>query len=398
MYLTASYYTMRVFITIIVALHSLVSFGQLQPGFNANEATYTIGMCNSFNFLKQYGTRDSIIPEQFNLSYTSDILSMDNKFEVYENGKTGVINYRGSTDKVISWVENFYSAMIPAQGKITIKEISHEYRFSQDSIAAVHAGYALTIVILSEKIKEQIKGLNGKGIHDIIITGHSQGGALATMTRAYLENLPEGELSSKNKYKTYAYAQPMSGNKEFAYEYNSLFSDEGTSYSIVNPKDPVPYLPFNYEEDKLVTKDKIKNWLFGDEAFNAKKLGQDAFIRLFERGITGYVKGTNALINKIIGLKFGSVVMPEFVADINYYPTGDIQEIPEFEYPKVAIDVSGFSEKELEDYEQDENGIWYKKETKFFQHKPYNYYVHVLEKWNPNAYHNLNKTYLVSDL
>jgi hypothetical protein len=30
---------------------------------------------------------------------------MDNKFEVYENGDVGVINYRGSTDKIISWVK-----------------------------------------------------------------------------------------------------------------------------------------------------------------------------------------------------------------------------------------------------------------------------------------------------
>lgn len=101
-----------------------------------------------------------------------------------------VINYRGSTANMFSWVENCYSAMIPAKGTIKVNDSLHKYAFSVDQKSDVNAGYALTIVILSDKILEQIRNLNQKGIYDIIITGHSQGGALATMTRGYLENLP----------------------------------------------------------------------------------------------------------------------------------------------------------------------------------------------------------------
>ncbi|QRM89026.1 hypothetical protein FG167_07180 [Lacinutrix sp. WUR7] len=389
---------MRVVLAIVFLFSSLSPFAQLKPGFNVHEVTSTIAMCNSFNFIEQFGTSETIIPEHFNLHYSSDILSMDNKFEVYENENIGVINYRGSTDKMISWVENCYSAMIPAKGTIVIDGEAHDYAFASEEKAAVHAGYGLTVVMLSEEIKEQIKALNKKGIYQIIITGHSQGGALATMTRAYLEHLPKGELSKKNTYKTYAYAQPMSGNKEFAEEYNTRFSDKGTSYSIINKEDPVPYMPFNYEEEKLVTKEKIGGWLFGKKEFNAKKIGQDAFIRLFERGLTGYVKGSNSLINKILGLKFGKIEMPAFVADINYYPTGTLKELPIFTYPKVAVVISNLEEDALKDLEQDANGKWYKKESKFFQHKPYNYYVAVLKKWNTSIYNRLESTYLVSDL
>lgn len=373
-------------------------FAQLKPGFNTNEATFTIAMCNSFNFNKQFGNTDNIIPENFNLLYASEILSMDNKFEVYENGVIGIINYRGSTDKLISWVENFYSAMIPAQGSITIDGESHDYKFADHQDAAVHAGYGLSIILLSNTIKEQILALNNKGINNIIITGHSQGGALATMTRAYLENLPIDTNTTKNTYKTYAYAQPMSGNKEFANEYNEKYSETETSYSIINPKDPVPYMPFNYEEESLITKDKITGWLFGKKEFKAKKLGQDAFIRLFERGLTSYIKSSNKLINKILGLKFGKIEMPEYVADINYYPTGNLKEIPKFQYPKVAVDTTHLSEEDLKDLEQHSNGKWYKKEGKFFQHKPYNYYVAVLKKWNTPRFNTLDKTFLYSDL
>jgi len=389
---------MRIIYTLILSFVSVMSFGQLTPGFKIEEAKYTIAMCNSFNFLEQFGSNKEIVPEEFKLMYTSDILSMDNKFQVYENGKVGVINYRGSTDKLISWVENCYSAMIPGKGIIKINESTHKYAFSEDPNAAVHAGYALTIVILSEKIKQQISVLNDKGIYDIIITGHSQGGALATMTRAYLENLPKEGIASKNVFKTYSYAQPMCGNLEFSEEYNNKFSNENTSFFIVNPKDPVPYLPFNYEEGKLVTKKKVAGWLFGESEFSLRKLSKDAFIRSFESLLTKYVKGSNSLINKLVSLKLGKVEVPQYVADINYYPTGKKKEIGVFKYPKVVVDTTNLGEKELANLELRGDGKWYKKETKFFQHKPYNYYVHVLKEWDSGAYRKLDDTYLLTDL
>ncbi len=389
---------MRRLVTIQFLLYSIISIGQLKSGFSIEEAKHTIALCNSYNFIKQFDSDQTIIPNGYNLSYTSDVMSMDNKFQVYENGKIGVINFRGSTNNVISWVENCYSAMIPANGTIFIDGNAAEYAFAKDKEAAVHAGYGLTIVILSDVLKAQIKALNSKGIYDIIITGHSQGGALATMTRAYLDNMPKGELSSKNKFKTYSYAQPMSGNKEFAIEYNERFSDKGTSYAIINPQDPVPHMPFNYEEETLITKDKVEDWLFGDNEFNPMDLGKDTFIRLFEKSFKSYVKNSNTLLNKILGLKFGKIEMPEFVSDINYFPTGNRKDIAPFEYPKIELDVSDLTEEALKDLPQDADGNWYKQEPKFFQHKPYNYYVGILKKWDEDAFENLEMRYLESDL
>ena len=389
---------MKTYIAIVLTLVSILTYGQLKTGFSVDEAKFTIAMCNSYNFIEQYGNNSGIVPSEFNLIYTSDILSMDNKFEVYENGAVGVINYRGSTANVFSWVENCYSAMIPAKGTIKVNDSFYKYSFSEDNKSAVHAGYALTIVILSDTIEEQILNLNKKGIYNIIITGHSQGGALATMTRAYLENLSENKLSVKNMYKTYAYAQPMCGNLEFSEEYNRKFCLNNSSYFITNPKDPVPYLPFNYEEGKLVTKKKVAGWLLGESEFSLRQLGKDAFIRSFESLLTKYVKGSNSLINKLVSLKLGKVEMPEYVADINYYPTGTKKEISSFKFPKVEVDTTDLTEKELGDLVQEENRKWYKKETKFFQHKPYNYYVYVLKEWDRDAYKKLDKTFLYTDL
>ena len=90
--------------------------------------------------------------------------------------------------------------------------------------------------------------------------------------------------------------------------------------------------------------------------------------------------------------------MPEYVADINYYQTGSKKEIRPFKFPRVEVDSTGLTEKELGDLVQENNGKWYKKETKFFQHKPYNYYVYVLKEWDRDTYKKLDKTFLYTDL
>ena len=385
------------FITILLIVISLSSFGQLKPGFDAKEVKYTIAMCNSYNFLTQYGTTKKIIPKEFDLVFTSDILSMDNKFEVYENGKVGVINYRGSTKKVISWVENCYSGMIPAKGVISIKGEELAYNFGDSLNASVHAGYALTIVLLSDKIIQQVKLLNQKGIYDIVITGHSQGGALATLTRAYLEHLPKGKLSSKNKYKTYAFASPMCGNEEFALEYDFNYSARNTSYSIINPKDPVPYLPLHYNEGKLLSKNKLLGWVTGEEKFSLQQLGKDVIMKPLERKLTNFITGSNVLLSKILSLKFGKIVLPEFVSDINYFPAGLKKELRPFEYPKLVLDKKDLEDVKLSTIEEID-GKWYKKEPMFYQHKPYNYYVEILRLYDTKAYGKLKNKYLVSDI
>lgn len=390
--------TMRIFAIFTLLLLSTSCIGQVKLGFDIEELKYTIAMCNSYNFTTQYGHDKGIRPEGFTLFYESEIQSMDNKFQVYENGSVGVINYRGSTEKMISWVENCYSAMIPGTDTIVINGDSIHYSFGDSAHVGVHAGYALTVILLSETLIEQIQALNKKGIYDIITTGHSQGGALATMTRAYLEHVPSNILSAKNRYKTYAYASPMCGNREFTEEYDSLHSKNGTSFSIINPKDMVPYLPFNFDEEKLISKKRVVSWLTGEEELNIKKLGQDAFIKTFEHPITKYVKKTNRLLNKLLNLKMGKIIMPDFMPDINYYPVGLQKHIPPFEYPKFEVDTSGFEPEDFNGIVLREDGKWYKEEPSFYQHKPYNYYVYVLKQWDLIAYGKLEEKYLQSDI
>ena len=79
-------------------------------------------------------------------------MGMDNRYQIYTNNDFAVINIRGSTAKKISWLENIYSAMIPAKGKIIISKKTYHYSFAKSTIAAVHAGYAIGLCTISDDI------------------------------------------------------------------------------------------------------------------------------------------------------------------------------------------------------------------------------------------------------
>lgn len=368
-------------------------------GFDAQEARNTLAVCNSYTFLDLYGSDAQIIPRSQRRVFTSEVKGLDNKFQVYENGKTGIINFRGSTDKLVSWVENIYSAMIPAVGVIHYNERDLPYKFASDTLAAVHSGYALGITLLAPQLLEQVDYLNKRGIYDILITGHSQGGALAHLCRAFFENLPAGSISLSNRFKTYAYANPMCGNREFSEEYHQRYVATNTSFSMVNPADPIPKMPMGYEEDqKLISKDRVLGWLTKEEDFSFKQLGLETFMRSFEGGLTSYINASNRLLEHILSTSRGVVDLPPYRRDINYYQVGEILELDPFVYPKIKIDTTGLSEKKLSKMKQSDDGYYYKQEPGYYQHKTYNYYVSFLKRYYPRSFNELKVLYLKENL
>ncbi|MFT5648530.1 MAG: hypothetical protein ACI976_003230 [Aureispira sp.] len=390
---------MRCLLFGLLFLSTSTSFAQLREGFDPDEVKALISMCNSYTFQNLYGSDAAIAPENYKKVFTSPVIGMDNKFQVYTKGDLGVINFRGSTSQITSWVENMYSAMIPAKGVILLDKEEHPYCFAKDTSAGVHAGYALTAVLLSPTILDQIKKLNQQGIYSILITGHSQGGALANITRAYLENLPAGTLSSKNVYKTYAFANPMCGNKSFADEYHVRYCENNRSYSIINPADLVPSMPMHYQEKgKILSVDRLKSWVFGKETLDIRKLGVELVIKTFEKSLKSYVNSSNRLIEKVISMSYGSVDMPDYIRDINYFQVGNIRSLEQFYYPVIQLDPSTLTEKQLSKLKPAEDGNYYKKEPGFYQHKPYNYYVAILKTYFSRDYKALKVKYLPENL
>lgn len=388
----------RIILFVCICSWSSLSAQQF-TGFDPLEARNTLAVCNSYTFLDLYGADSQIIPNSYRRVFTSEVKGLDNKFQVYESGKKGIINFRGSTDKVVSWVENIYSAMIPAVGVIHYNERDFPYQFATDTLAAVHSGYALAITLLAPQLLEQVDYLNKRGIYDILITGHSQGGALAHLCRAYFENLPVGSIALANRFKTYAYANPMCGNREFSEEYRQRYVATKTSFSMINSEDPIPKMPMGYEEDqKLISKDRVIGWITKKEDFSFTQLGVETVMRSFEGGLTSYINASNRLLERILSTSRGVVDLPDYRRDINYYQVGELYVLDPFVYPRIKIDTTGLSEKKLSKMKQADDGNYYKQECAYYQHKPYNYYVAFLKRYYPRSYNELNVLYLKENL
>ncbi len=379
--------TLLLFFILIAGNNCMAQFSK---GFDKREVKDMIAICNSYTFLELYKSDADIIPSAYKKIYTSPVLGMDNKFQLYQYGNVAVINLRGSTDKQLSWVENTYSAMIAAKGMIKINGDTFNYCFAQNKAATVHSGYALAIGYLHKDLLKQIKGLNTKGIYHFIITGHSQGGALANMLRAYLENTSGLEIANENNFKTYAFAAPMTGNKNFATEYNASYCNDKSSFNIVNPADMVPTLPLSYNDTSYLA-DNVKDLLLKKDSFNFKKMATDGGALLLEKKLSKLVNWMGWSASQKINTDIGPVVMPAYVTGINYHPVGNRIELAGFEYPKILKD-SAVTDKNLSDKELYKKGSW------TFQHKPYNYYSAVVKLYFPKEYKRLKKKYLIENL
>ena len=99
----------------------------------------------------------------------------------------------------------------------------------------VHKGFYQGFTFVKDKINEFLseRDINNK---ELIITGHSLGGAIAILTAAWLSDNPQCKSS---KIMLYTYGSPRVGNKTF-YNY---FSKKFVYYRCVNDKDLVTNIP-----------------------------------------------------------------------------------------------------------------------------------------------------------
>lgn len=396
---------MKTILILTLTLFSLTSTAQLSPGFDKQEALDMIQLCNSFPFIESYNSDNEIIPHGYEKTYTSGVFGMDNMFQIYTSERGyAVINFRGSTDKKISWMENFYSAMIPSKGTIQIKDRTINYKFAEDTAAHVHAGYALGIAYMNDDLRFHIKYLNMLGIYDIMLTGHSQGGALCQLLLSYLNYLPEGTISSDNTFKVYSFAAPMVGNAGFVAEYDSLYTQTDMSHLIINEEDVVPALPLAYRDGPLLTEAAITSLFDKEQSFEFKDAAYNGFINLFENSIGSVNKWFSDKVGAQIGNDLGSFSIPPYTHDINYSRVGNVIALAPVEYPVHLKDSTILDDKErLAELEVGEDGLFtdkglYETGNKFYQHKPYNYYIALLKAYFPALYEAKEPKYLVENL
>lgn len=389
---------MKHLLLIIILIVFISVRSQLKSGFEPKESLDLVRICNSFTYIETGQKERDILPKGYTKFYTSSVYGMDNRFQVYTTkNKTAVINLRGSTNKKISWMENFYSAMIPSQGIIKIEGKEFDYHFSSDTAAHVHTGFALGVTFLIEDIIYEINELNNQGVYDFYITGHSQGGALSQLLTCQLTYFSEQNIiSRKNNFKTYSFAAPMVGNKAFVDDYDKRFCNQELSFLILNPADIVPKLPLSYRDERLITEKEVMALFDKEQSVNFKEIALNGLASVFEKRIMKTSKWLNKQVGGQIENKLGDIELPEKTSDINYKKVGNIIYIQPIEYPIHLKDSSILKDKErLKYYERDENGDFtdkklYEKGNQFYQHKPFNYYVGILQLYYPKQYRKID--------
>lgn len=241
----------KLFLSFTIAWICFTARGQhLQPGFDGKEYLDMLSIA-----FQRYDS--SIInprippPADYSIAYQSPESGLRNRWNMwYRNDHAAaVISIRGTVGALASWLENFYAAMIPATGSLQLNDSTvFKYQLAADDRAAVHTGWVVGLASFAPDIVAHIKQAYRQGIREFIIAGHSQGGALAILTRSYLYYLTQnGQLPADIVFKTYGSAAPKTGNTYYAYDFDFI-TRGGWAFTIVNAADWVPETPFSVQQ------------------------------------------------------------------------------------------------------------------------------------------------------
>ncbi|GAB3538985.1 lipase family protein [Spirosoma fluminis] len=233
---------------VVSLLYGTSAFGQkLKPGFDKAEYIELLKVSAQFGdstYVKAFPA-----PQQFTLTYRSPIIGLDNRWDLWtDNQGKAVFSLRGTTANSVSWLANFYAAMVPAKGELQLDSTQKfTYELASNPRAAVHVGWLISTAFLARDILPRLDSCYRRGIKDMIIMGHSQGGAIAFLLTAHLRNLQkQAKIPADIQFKTYCSAGPKPGNLYFAYEYEAA-TQNGWAYNVVNSADWVPEVPISIQ-------------------------------------------------------------------------------------------------------------------------------------------------------
>jgi len=313
------------FTFILCTVFNLTIAQHLNPGFDLNEYLEVLRI-NGHLYGPDERYEDQVdAPEHSEFIYKSDEMGLNNLYEIWmKDGQTAVFCTRGSVDTDLSWLANLYAVMVPAKGELKIDtDFVFDYNLADDPQAAVHVGYLISTAFLSRDMLPRIKELYDKGIKDIIVAGHSQGGGISYLLTAYFYQLQQTEeLPADLRFKTYCTAAPKPGNLYFAYEYENNTS--GWAYQIVNTKDWVPQTPFTVQKyEDLPSRNPVS-----PIASTIKKQGlkkRIAFRMLknpSEKAVVNYQKILGHHVSKMIKEYLPNFEEPIYFPSNNYVRTG----------------------------------------------------------------------------
>ena len=322
-----SFYLSAAFV-LITCLQTHAQNTVLKPGFDKSEYVELMRM-----HARLYDTTKNTLPfpVHFKYTYRSPVMGMDNRWDLWVNDKSNVavINLRGTTVNPVSWLQNFYAAMVPAKGELKLSNsFTFKYHLADNPRASVHVGWLIGVAYLGTDILPRIDSLCKKGIKNFIIMGHSQGGALAYLMTSHLYNLQKESIIPKDvRFKTYCSAAPKAGNIYYAYEYENLIHG-GWGINIINGADWVPQTPFSVQTlgdfnntnpfkdiDAVVKKQKFFTRIAIRHAYKQLKKPSEKAQRNYEKYLGGFV-------SKIVKKTLPEFVPPTYVHTADYVRIG----------------------------------------------------------------------------
>jgi hypothetical protein len=191
-------------------------------------------------------------PTGWNMIFDSTVIGpFTDKWQLWKNASDFyAIVLRGTVLDAGSILEDLISFLAPANGRVTVGHVQIDYSFAANSNSSVHFGFALGTLFLlkdpTQGILVQLANRVAPG-SAVYIAGHSQGAAMATLLRSYLEYGSDAPKDQHYSYKTYAYAQPKPGNDHYAADFGSKFCNSGLAFRVTNSLDWVPQMPFTIE-------------------------------------------------------------------------------------------------------------------------------------------------------
>jgi hypothetical protein len=217
-----------------------------QPGFDRKEALELL--------ILSAQVEDAIAPPippptGWTTLFTSpEIGPFQNKWQLSRRTSDGAyaVAIRGTIMTAGSVLDDLLSLMIAGKGQITFGAQRVDYKFAADTEAGVHLGFALGALLLlldpANGILVQLQQHGAGPGSSVYVTGHSQGAAIATLVRSYIQ-YAAGWPSFD--YKTYVYAQPKPGNVHYADDVESTLLDR--FFRVTNTLDWVPEVPFTLQ-------------------------------------------------------------------------------------------------------------------------------------------------------